>query len=375
MPATAPLREARTTAETLDERVHSVNETMSEILGMVADLDEQQRWREDGATNMPAWLAGRYGLAWATAKEWVRVAHAVRALPNLADAHRRSRLSWDQLRPLTCFVTSESEDFWTDRGAVLRPWSLWREAKRHERAEVRRSQDARQQRSLTLTWDHDHPLLHLEGTLPTEEGAAVQAALERKVERGTDEGAKDVRMADALVELVTRDGEGEPAPATLVVHTGVETLAGKEPARGPWLAETAGGQRLDSEAVRRLACDARVEWVSESKGRVAGLGKQGRVVPGPMHRILRHRDGGCRFPGCERKQWLHAHHLIHWADGGTTTLENLALLCHAHHRLIHEGGWRVTGRGDGILRFHDPRGRELRVTPAERRDTGAGAPP
>ena len=365
MPATAPMGEARTTAEALDERVRLINETMSEVLGMVADLDEQQRWREDGATDMPAWLAGRYGLAWGTAKEWVRVAHAIQELPSLADAHRRSRVSWDQLRPLSCFVNAESEDFWVGRGAVLRPWSLWREAKRHQRAEVKRSEDARQQRSLTLTWEHDHPLLHLEGTLPPEEGAALQTALERRVERGTDEGPMDVRMADALVELVTRDGGGEPAPATLVVHTGVETLAGREPVRGPWLAETAGGQRLDSEAVRRLACDARVEWVSESGGRVTGFGRQGRVVPGPMHRVLRHRDVGCRFPGCERKRWLHAHHVIHWADGGATTLQNLVLLCHAHHRLIHEGGWRVTGKADGVLRFRDPRGRATKRIPTE----------
>lgn len=352
---------ARPTAEALDERVRLMNRTMSEILEMVADLDDQERWREDGATNMAAWLAGRFGLAWGTAKEWARVGHAVRGLPSLADAHRRSRVSWDQLRPLACFVTPDSEDFWAGRGAVLRPWSLWREAKRHERAELKAAEDAREQRSLALHWDGDLPLLHLEGSLPAEEGAAFQAALERKVERSSGEGPMDVRLADALVELVTRDGDGEPSPATLVVHTGVETLAGKEPSRGPWLAETPGGQRLNSQAVRRLACDARVEWVSASGGRVVGLGKQGRVVPGQMLRILRHRDGGCRFPGCERRQWLHAHHLVHWADGGATVLENLALLCHAHHRLIHEGGWRVQGRGDGPLRFLDPAGREPRV--------------
>ena len=77
----------------------------------------------------------------------------------------------------------------------------------------------------------------------------------------------------------------------------------------------------------------------------------------------------CRFPGCERKRWIQAHHLVHWADGGGTTLDNLVLLCHAHHRLIHKGGWRISGHPGRDLRFHDPTGRRLgRVAPRSRDD-------
>jgi hypothetical protein len=365
MSATAPLHPG-TTIDALDQRVALVTTTMAEVLRMVAEWDEQERWQEDGATSMSSWLAARYGLAWGTAREWVRVAHALRNLPSIADAFERAHLSWDQLRPLTRFATAESDDFWAGRAPSLRPWSLWREARRHERALLRDAEDAHHRRSLTLSWDQDLPLLYLEGTLPAEEGTAVQAALERRVERGTDEGPMEARMADALVQLVTRDGAGEPAPATLVVHAGVETVAGREPVKGPWLAETEEGQRLPAEAVRRLACDARVEWVAESNGRAVGMGRQGRVVPGPMLRLLRHRDNGCRFPGCERKQWLHAHHLVHWADGGKTALDNLALLCHTHHRSIHEGGWRMSGHPAADLRFYDPRGRQVRARPPGR---------
>jgi hypothetical protein len=167
-----------------------------------------------------------------------------------------------------------------------------------------------------------------------------------------------LERADALVELAV----GEPEPATVVVHAGAEVLAREEPPAGPWLAETEGGQRLPSEAVRRLACDARIEWVLESDGRPLGLGRRGRTVSGPLLRVLRYRDGAtCRFPGCERKRWLHAHHLVHWGDGGATNLDNLVLLCHAHHRLIHEGGWRTSGHPARDLRFHDPGGQPLRT--------------
>jgi hypothetical protein len=108
----------------------------------------------------------------------------------------------------------------------------------------------------------------------------------------------------------------------VVVHAGAEVLAGEEGDRGPWLAETEGGHRLPSDSVRRLACHSRIEWVLEAEGRPVGIGRRGRQVPEAIHRILRHRDGGtCRFPGCERKRWLNAHHLVHWADGGGPNLD------------------------------------------------------
>jgi hypothetical protein len=31
------------------------------------------------------------------------------------------------------------------------------------------------------------------------------------------------------------------------------------------------------------------------------------------------------------------HHVLHWADGGETCLENSALLCERHHTKVHHG--------------------------------------
>ncbi len=335
----------------------------AEALRLLAEYDEAKAWERDGSTSMTGWLAARYGLARATAREWVRVARAVRELPRIARAHACGRLSFDQLKPLTRFAAAETDEYWAARAPSLRPWRLWREAERHQRLRTRQAEGIHRRRYLSLTWDQQEPVLHLQGWLPAEQGAALEGALQRRAQEvAPDPCAQDpegARLADALVELVGAGGQGEPAATTLVVHASAEALTMREPRRGPWLAETEGGRRLASEAVRRLACDGRVEWVLESGGRPVGIGRQGRVVPGYLSRLLRHRDGGCRFPGCERKRWLKAHHLLHWARGGRTDLENLVLLCHSHHRLLHEGGWRTSGDPASELRFHDRTGRQL----------------
>jgi hypothetical protein len=80
------------------------------------------------------------------------------------------------------------------------------------------------------------------------------------------------------------------------------------------------------------------------------VGRTTRVVTPAQRSALAVRDGGCVFPDCQRPlAWCEAHHVWHWLDGGPTDLENLALLCRAHHRAVHEGGWQLTRGPDGRL--------------------------
>jgi hypothetical protein len=351
----------------LDRAAAQMTAASGQALRVVAVYDERRLWERDGATSMTSWLAARYRLAWGTAREWVRVSHALRDLPSIFEAYLGGLLSWDQLRPLTRFATSETDEHWAQTAPALRPSSLYREAARHERVRKQDADRVHRMRSLSMWWDPDAPILYLEGVLPSDQGAALQTALERRAEQvvlaDQPDSPQEARLADALVELVTGSHDQGSAVPTLVVHAGAEVLADQESADGPWLAETESGQRLCAEAVRRLACDSRIEWVLHSGNRTVGIGRRGRTVPGQIARLLRYRDGGCRFPGCERKQWVKAHHIVHWGDGGATDLDNLVLLCHAHHQLIHEGGWRISGHPGEDLRFHDPGGRPLRPAP------------
>ena len=69
------------------------------------------------------------------------------------------------------------------------------------------------------------------------------------------------------------------------------------------------------------------------------VGRATRVVSAAQRTALAVRDGGCRYPDCDRPvAWCDAHHLRHWLHGGPTDLGNLVLLCRRHHRAVHEGG-------------------------------------
>lgn len=105
---------------------------------------------------------------------------------------------------------------------------------------------------------------------------------------------------------------------------------------------------------RRLCCDAAVVRVRhDPEGELLGVGRKTRTIAPALRRALELRDGGCRFPGCNGR-FTDVHHVVHWARGGETSLANCLLLCHFHHRLMHEGGWTIRWWGKGRPVFMDP---------------------
>lgn len=85
------------------------------------------------------------------------------------------------------------------------------------------------------------------------------------------------------------------------------------------------GSHVPAGTSQRLACDAsRVVMRHDGAGRVVEVGARTRTIPPALRRALLHRDRGCRFPGCQVRVG-EGHHVRHWAQGGPTTLSNLAL--------------------------------------------------
>ncbi|CAM3774344.1 HNH endonuclease signature motif containing protein [Mycolicibacterium frederiksbergense] len=118
------------------------------------------------------------------------------------------------------------------------------------------------------------------------------------------------------------------------------------------------GPALSDDDRRYLTCDATCEVWFERSGRPIGVGRATRTINRRLRRALEHRDQTCVVPGCGATRGLHAHHLVHWENGGPTELSNLVLLCPFHHRLHHKGGITLTGPAE-TLTVTDSEGEEL----------------
>jgi hypothetical protein len=178
-------------------------------------------------------------------------------------------------------------------------------------------------------------------------------------------GRAAVSNADALVLMartLLSSGPVERGAADgyqVVVHVDAAALAGDDDGA----CQLEQGTALHPETARRLGCDASLVRIVERDGRPLSVGRRTRSVPPALGRALKSRDPICRFPGCDRRRFLHAHHLDHWASGGRTDLSNLVRLCSHHHRLVHEGGYRIERSSRGGLRFRRPDGQAVPAAP------------
>jgi hypothetical protein len=164
------------------------------------------------------------------------------------------------------------------------------------------------------------------------------------------------RQADALVEIARSYlAGGKESKSCTADHYQVAVHVDEKALRGKPDGESKSD--LPIETVRRLCCDgAIVPIIEDSSGKLLNLGRKHRVVQPALKRALLARDKQCRFPGCTHEKWLDGHHVVHWADGGETSLDNTILLCSKHHRLLHEGGFEIKAGARGEWQFRNASG-------------------
>ncbi|NDL56322.1 HNH endonuclease signature motif containing protein [Phytoactinopolyspora mesophila] len=226
---------------------------------------------------------------------------------------------------------------------------------------AKRAEKRDQGRWLDLSSTFDGAVI-LDGVLGEEDGAIVNTAIDALATPSgpDDQRTPSQRRADALVELCRRalaagDVPSQGGEAThLIVVTNLDTLE----TRTGGLGELTNGAILRGDAVRRLACDARISRIiTGPDSQPLDVGRSQRTATPAQRKALRLRDRGCVFPGCRRPpEWTEVHHLIPWIQGGRTNIDEMALLCRKHHTLVHQGGWTIQILGPGQFRFINPNG-------------------
>ncbi|WP_328380959.1 HNH endonuclease [Micromonospora zamorensis] len=364
-------------AHRLEQRLAAVT------LALVREIDGRGTARAQGASSTAVWLRERLRLTVPAARRLVDLAAALdTGNPGIRQALADGHITLDQARVIADTITTVH----TSAGAqaadkavgVLTEWAgqfdptLLRKlgtrildhvapdiadaaAQAALEADARRANRDRHVTMSTLTDGR----LRLTGILDSETAGLLRAAIDPLTAPSgpDDQRCAGQRRHDALADLCRlslRTGElpehgGDPAQ--IVVTTSYDALAGQLGA-----ATLDIGLHLTPETVRRLACDAAIlPAVLNSTGQPLDLGRQRRLITGPLRRALVLRDGGCAFPGCDRPpRWCDAHHIRHWADGGDTNLDNAVLLCGHHHRHLHHNDWTVRLTGDGYPEFIPP---------------------
>ncbi|MCV7184285.1 DUF222 domain-containing protein [Mycolicibacterium murale] len=220
-------------------------------------------------------------------------------------------------------------------------------------------------RSITTTHGPHSTTWHI--TLPTIEAAEFQAGLQSHqdkvvadwkrahAENLTETTPPFPTPVDGFLSLMRAGWDADAAArphgqrTTVVIHVDVESR----------LANLHLGPVLADADRQYLLCDATCEVWFERDGQPLGAGRETRTINRRLRRALEHRDHGtCVVPGCGATRGLHAHHLIHWEDGGATELDNLVLVCPYHHRLHHTRGITLAGPASRLV-VTDATGRHL----------------
>ncbi|MDQ4143071.1 MAG: HNH endonuclease [Actinomycetota bacterium] len=344
----------------------AVGAAQRRLLAAIAECERIEAWREDDAEDLAAWVSGELGLSRWAARRRIAAAGALPHLPRLTTALEEGSLSIEKVVELCRFAQPATEKkliSWARRVSLS---AIKDRADREKRPPLDEIAEDHKRRSFSFWWTDEGRFLQLAGSLPADQGAVVASALDRMAGRLPDiildedelvfpEDSLDARRADALYTMAsaTIANDQDADRATVVVHADLGALAGDGGC------EVQGAGAIHAETARRLACDGRIQLaLHDDHGQVVGVGRVSRIPPPWIQRLLRHRDGGCTFPACENKRFLHAHHIHHWVRGGETNMDNLVLICSSHHRLVHEYRWGVELDPDGATRWFRPSGIE-----------------
>ena len=181
------------------------------------------------------------------------------------------------------------------------------------------------------------------------------------------------RSADALVDVCAFFNANHDRAGTARRRPHIELNLDADTLALSPLAWTTDHAWVGVATTDMLLCDCVVHRVMRAGDVILNYGRATYTVPKDLFRAVAARDGGCRFPGCDRRvSWCDAHHVQYWERFGPTDLDNLTLMCNRHHHLVHrhklhlkllpDGELEIT-LPDGTVRTSQPRGRPARRGP------------
>ncbi|HEU5309048.1 MAG TPA: DUF222 domain-containing protein [Acidimicrobiia bacterium] len=327
---------------------------------LVAEYDRRAGHETWGCRTVAHWLSWHCGLDMRSAREKVRVAHALEDLPLVTEEFAAGRLSYSKVRAITRVANPANEEqlvMYSQHATAAQTERIVRTYRRYRSPEEENeaANQLRDEQYLQVEYDLDGVGV-TNGRMPPEIAAALLQALElarsrmSADQRGEGGPAGPPRSigalnVDALAMIVETFMASEPAARNgsdrwmVGVNVDAEALIDDDPDA---MCELNDGPALPVETVRRLFCDAStVALIRRENGEPLTVSKRTSSLPRSARRAARFRDKGCRFPNCGERVFVDVHHIHHQSRGGGHEHVNVIELCWFHHRLVHEGGWTV----------------------------------
>ncbi len=365
-------------------------------------VEESHLHRRSGHRSAAEYLAAETGDSVGETKDLIRLGEQLGDQPELAGAfcdgsvsRRRAAQVSDAVRVNPGKEAELVEGAKRDTDAQLRERCQRAKAQGRTPAEEARHYRRLHRNRRCFTGTDTDGAFSLRAVLTPDVGARVLVALEAQAERyfeqarrsGEHEGA-DAYRADALVALVTGRGvlgpggdEAGPTPgrppdprAQLFIRADLTALR-RGHVVGDELCEIPGVGPVPVEAAVAHLGAALTRLVVTDGVDVTTVYSPGRHLPRAVRAALLERDSRCVVPGCDARLGLENDHWVtDFAQGGPTTLANLARLCHRHHQQRTHQGFQLLG-GPGNWRWITP---ETPIVPkrsrARRRARGPAPP-
>ncbi|MFK7890902.1 MAG: DUF222 domain-containing protein [Granulosicoccus sp.] len=383
----------------IERRLRTLNRditsSLADLVVLLVRFDDLKGWQHDGARHCAAWIDTELGISRKRGWEYLRVGRSLRSLPVITALFRIGQLTWSKVRLLTRVANEENESLlchWALDASVSELEKLCNERRwhQHDDDDIRQIENDRallQWESRSLRWNTanngntvislslppqlaqaflnsvEHSLEQLELSEATIAQRRADAAV-LMAENSLQNASTDVAAADRYQVIVSIDAAELRNDANAHIDDNAQNTdnvrntssthkksnAHKSGIQLPALparlarltsAISTENSSLGKDTARRLACDCSSSAIINENGGTVNIGRKTRIWPAAMARAIKVRDQQCVFPGCTQTRHLQIHHIVHWADGGSTSVDNGVCLCTHHHILLHEGGYRI----------------------------------
>ncbi len=340
-----------------------ITSSHADLLELLVRYDELEGWKTSGASHCAAWMNLELGISMQLGWEFLRVGRKLRLLPTTTALFRAGKLSWSKIRLIVNVADADNEKTLCHAALdasvteVKRLCNEFRWAQ-DDSGESENQRALKQWDARALLWDElSTGSTRIQLILPPEIAQAFLNSVEHSLNQLDSDSSETkisqrradaaILMAETSLQVAGRDIATADRYQVIVSMEATEAsseavpedptpsyLPSKRPA-------VKGASTIAQETAKRIACDCSISTITKTDGEPTDIGRKSRLWPNAMTRAIKDRDQHCQFYGCTHTQNLQIHHIVHWANGGTTSVENGVCLCHYHHTLVHEGGYSI----------------------------------